>query len=159
MISGSNPTNLCGFTLFQLLEILQRLKRFWGANLMVFKIRGVLSEFLNDVLDKRPALVLLGGGGIKIGKFMTQKKPKSTLFADNTQTTKQTKPGPVASAATHPTTPANIRMYQTKVKMFPQIKQNGGTSPPLTRAPPTWVVAYFFLHLVAIFRKVSTTMS
>ena len=44
-------------------------------------------------------------GGSKIGKFMKQKKPKSTLLADNTQgliTTKQTTPRPVASAAPRP---------------------------------------------------------
>ena len=43
--------------------------------------------------------------GSKIGQFLKQKKPKSTLLADNTQgliTTKQTKPRPVASAAPHP---------------------------------------------------------
>ena len=49
------------------------------------------------------------GGGSKIGQFMKQKKKnlKSTLLADNTEliTTKQTKPGPVASAAPHPITP------------------------------------------------------
>ena len=46
-----------------------------------------------------------GGGGDKIEMFMKQKKPKSTLLADNTReliTTKQTKYRPVASAAPHP---------------------------------------------------------
>ena len=41
---------------------------------------------------------------------MKQKKPKSTLMADNTRgliTTKQTKPRPVAFAAPHPITPTN----------------------------------------------------
>ena len=42
-----------------------------------------------------------------------KKKPKSTLLADNTQgliTTKQTKPGPVASAAPYHITPADVRI-------------------------------------------------
>ena len=45
--------------------------------------------------------------GDKIGQFMKQKSPKSTLMADNAQgliTTKQTQSRPVASAAPHPIT-------------------------------------------------------
>ena len=53
------------------------------------------------------------GGGVKLENYKTQKNPKSTLLADNTQgliTTKQTKPRPVASAPPHPITPAYVKM-------------------------------------------------
>ena len=47
-----------------------------------------------------------------------KKTPKSTLLADNNTlgliTTKQTKPGPAASAAPHPTTPAK---YNRRISM------------------------------------------
>ena len=59
------------------------------------------------------------GGGGKMGKFMKQKSPKSSVLADNTQgfiTMKQTKPRPVASAASYPITPAYIKLENLSIK-------------------------------------------
>ena len=65
--------------------------------------------------DQLARCVVLGcyqawGGGEKLKNLRNKKSPKSTLLADNTRglrTTKQTKPTPVAFAASHPITPAS----------------------------------------------------
>ena len=82
-------------------------------------LRAVFQETVHRVFARRYCLIGLNnwGGGGKIGKFFEIKQPKSTLLADNTQgliTTKQTKPRPVASAASHPITPA----YGRKRKLW-----------------------------------------
>ena len=81
-----------------------------------------------------------GGGGSKIEEFLKRKKPKSTLFADNTQgdNNKTNKAQPVAFAAPHPITPAYVKLdcFLKKKKKKARSKRTFGLK---KKSPsPTW---------------------